>query len=313
MSGYLQMMDGLSIGVELGGTTIMEIPGYMTHRGLVWQLPRERHTEQPFPLGINIGGRMRDIKIGYGMDIDPIQTTLYAGKTVITDFGGVVSPRMDPPNEDEPDRRYFFQLYRSGSFQMPAFEYFMGLWPDHPIVTGKDHAGCTHAGAIPMDAINLVQNYCSVNYIYDDEEPGRDHWKIMSETDTSGDCEDFAITKATMLLDMGYSIDHMWMESGYDEEKDPETGEVIWRIGHMWLIVDTSGGIKVMDCATICSRSFIRNEYPLDGMTQISGPVWRKRTGPWSDGGVEVTHFPQPGHQFHIKAVDVPDATIYRG
>lgn len=85
-----------------------------------------------------------------------------------------------------------------------------------------------------MQRINLEVN---TNVTYAEEADGVDEWKIGQ---TSGDCEDIAITKRKRLLSAGWPSGALRIATGITREG----------IGHAVLIVTTSKGDLVLDNRT---------------------------------------------------------------
>lgn len=83
-----------------------------------------------------------------------------------------------------------------------------------------------------MEEINAFVN---TNYTYIHDPAGSDYWEFVS-TLGHGDCEDFALEKAKLLLAKGYPASALHLESGVSRGMPPATG------GHGWLIVQTDEG-----------------------------------------------------------------------
>jgi len=110
--------------------------------------------------------------------------------------------------------------------------------PDFPLVTSAG-GGRIQASQKLTEDLAAVNRYVNSAYRYtlDKQQYGRlEHWSLMAEGG-SGDCEDFALTKARRLMDMGYPASAMHIEIG----RTP-AGE-----GHAWLIVRTSAGDIALD------------------------------------------------------------------
>jgi len=74
-------------------------------------------------------------------------------------------------------------------------------------------------------------------YKLDTETYGKlEHWTTMSPGG-SGDCEDFALTKAKALLDLGYPASAIHIEIGLTQKG----------VGHAWLVVQTDKGDIALD------------------------------------------------------------------
>jgi predicted transglutaminase-like cysteine proteinase len=89
---------------------------------------------------------------------------------------------------------------------------------------------------------------------------GGENWKILANGET-GDCEDFALTKAKMLLDLGYPASALHIECAmYKDAPVPN-------VGHAWLVVQTDQGDYALDNlhnevqANINMKSIIGTDY----------------------------------------------------
>lgn len=115
---------------------------------------------------------------------------------------------------------------------------FCALNPTFALVTNTDDTTITNTAALQADlkSVNSEVNDAS-RYIKDVDQYGKlENWALM-EVGGSGDCEDFALTKAKKLLDLGYPASAIHIEVGL-----LPNGE-----GHAWLVVQTSTGDIALD------------------------------------------------------------------
>jgi predicted transglutaminase-like cysteine proteinase len=134
----------------------------------------------------------------------------------------------------------------------PGWVAFAVANPYHPLVTNNDNT------CLPLTS-QLIADMTEVNYTvnhgcsYIKESGGSDNWRIMNPGE-SGDCEDFALTKAQLLLDKGYPASALHIECGvllgYGDPAPPfptgfgagEETEL-----HAWLVVQTEGTDYALD------------------------------------------------------------------
>ena len=116
---------------------------------------------------------------------------------------------------------------------------------DCPLVTNNGNTKITVTDQVLAD-LNSVNAYVNDNHTYLGDDNSDDNWQIM-QPGGSGDCEDFALTKAQKLLDMGYPAAAIHIEGGYVDTETP---------GHAWLVVQTTGGDYALDRS---SNSIILN------------------------------------------------------
>lgn len=108
--------------------------------------------------------------------------------------------------------------------------------PAFPLVTNNVNTKITMTSQVMAD-LNTVNYNVNHTHAYVPEPAGSDNWKIMGEGE-SGDCEDFALTKAQALLDLGYPASAIHFEAGVN----PAGGR-----GHGWLVVQTTSGDYALD------------------------------------------------------------------
>jgi predicted transglutaminase-like cysteine proteinase len=150
-----------------------------------------------------------------------------------------------------------------------GWENFAERYSDFALVTNTSDTDIAYSSSLMADIDNInkqVNRTC--NYMKDTG----DQWNIMSDYG-SGDCEDFALTKAKRLLDLGYPASALHLEIGY-----AQNGQ-----GHAWLVVQTTSGDYILD---------VNYQSPMQ-----SGSVpftdRRRQTGmEWKVSGVKLTNVP---------------------
>ena len=112
--------------------------------------------------------------------------------------------------------------------------------PSHALVTNTLNSEITYSAQLmtDMQTVNAAVNH---NHTYVSEPLGHDNWKIMTPGQ-SGDCEDFALTKAQALLNLGYPASALHIECSQIDNPAPGT-----RAGHAWLVVQTTTGDYALD------------------------------------------------------------------
>ncbi|MFZ4436824.1 MAG: transglutaminase-like cysteine peptidase [Syntrophales bacterium] len=134
-------------------------------------------------------------------------------------------------------------LYISPS-PAPAWGVFSAANPTWPLVSNNLNTQITMTGTARSD-LNAVNKAVNDTHGYTGE--SGDVWRIMEEGET-GDCEDFALTKAQRLLDMGYPASALHIEMGIKETD--------YTKAHAWLVVQTTEGDYALD---ISGDTIIRN------------------------------------------------------
>jgi predicted transglutaminase-like cysteine proteinase len=108
---------------------------------------------------------------------------------------------------------------------------FCGENPDNPMTTNTGDTQITMSDQLMADMLEVnaeVNN--NYKYKFDSENYGiGDVWTPMSEGGT-GDCEDFALTKAKLLIAKGYPASAIHIEIGVTAKGT----------GHAWLVIQTS-------------------------------------------------------------------------
>jgi predicted transglutaminase-like cysteine proteinase len=150
-----------------------------------------------------------------------------------------------------------------------GFAFFAGRYPDHPIVSRVDldygdinPDNWDEGWAGTESLLSYVNSYVFQNYTYVSEEPTFDNWRFMTSQIPFGDCEEFAITQAQMLLERGVPVENLQLEVGIKVTKNG-LGEIIKRVGHAWLVAYG----QALD-GTITTRESMQEKYPVDGKIQ---------------------------------------------
>ena len=118
---------------------------------------------------------------------------------------------------------------------------FADRYPDHPLVTNTDYSEEFEISDGQLAQLNSENVYVNSNYRYQSDKSGfriGESWDVMPAPGSGGDCEDFALTKATRLAAAGWPASRMGIAICYTE-----TGE-----GHAVLAVRTSNrGVLILD------------------------------------------------------------------
>lgn len=183
---------------------------------------------------------------------------------------------------------FFDMITRSSSFEPNGFFWFASRYYDHPITTGIDNHEVIHdyteemtpeqkaaLDATKLEIVRQINDYVNNTYAYESDID--DEWEFLGSGNNAGDCEDFALTKINMLLNLGFPIKDFKLQGGYQNEIDSPFEHRI--IGHLWVLykdlyaMDNSGDLK--DPADLLLI------YPKE-IKQISGCTWQT-------SGVETT------------------------
>jgi predicted transglutaminase-like cysteine proteinase len=136
--------------------------------------------------------------------------------------------------------RVFYFVYTSFYMATDVFrgwKNFQTANPSHPLVTNK-RSGTIRLTRKVLHDLESVNNRVNHAHTYSPE--NADTWYIMTSGE-SGDCEDFALTKAQELLDLGYPAHALHIEGGL-----VGSGEYAG-VGHGWLVVQTDCGDLALD------------------------------------------------------------------
>ena len=117
--------------------------------------------------------------------------------------------------------------------------------PAFALVTNNSDSKIAITPQVLID-LNTINNDVNTTHSYVSDPLGSDNWKILGVGE-SGDCEDFALTKAKALLDLGYPASAIHVEAGLIDGSS---------IGHAWLVVQTTGGDFALDTS---SASIVEN------------------------------------------------------
>jgi predicted transglutaminase-like cysteine proteinase len=110
--------------------------------------------------------------------------------------------------------------------------------PAFPLVTNNANTKITMTAQLMIDMTD-INTLVNTSHAYAPDWPN-DNWRIMLGGET-GDCEDFALTKAHDLLDLGYPASALHIEAAMID------GQVF---GHAWLVVQTTTGDYALDTSS---------------------------------------------------------------
>jgi len=136
--------------------------------------------------------------------------------------------------------------------------------PSFALVTNSASTTIANTQALAADLaeVNAYVNSRS-HYTRDEDQYGKlEHWTVMTEGG-AGDCEDYALTKAQILLDRGYPASALHIE----------VGQTLAGEGHAWLIVQTDGGDIALD--NNYSRPMRSWELPYTDRMRQTGADWQ--------------------------------------
>lgn len=142
-----------------------------------------------------------------------------------------------------------------------GYQEMVSLYPNHPLFSRQNIYDIVDRTAEDeASSRNFINHY--VNTIFEYREETKPFWHFMSaETYTYGDCEDFALTKAQMLIEAGWDVSRIKLEGGWEKEEigsyagTPTYGP---GKGHMWLLIDDS---IVMDISSGRTRESLLEQY----------------------------------------------------
>lgn len=151
-----------------------------------------------------------------------------------------------------------------------GFYWFASRYKDHPIITGRNDAAYNPGLTIQeCDAIvRYVNQYVNEHYTY--RKDTGDSWEFLNQARTSGDCEDFALTKIDLCLKMGVPIHLLKFAYGLPESTSNGSGHawVVYRGQHV-LDISSNDFLTVDD---MIAKGYVR----LGGQVQgnVSGLRW---------------------------------------
>lgn len=226
--------------------------------------------------------------------------------TLPTEFGGYIEPAtlngnfiidLGGPAADDPFS-WCGQFLRAFTRVPTGFEFFAGRYPDHPIITGVNAQEPVAMEPEQEEmTIAQVQAYVAGKYDYiEDGTRSADIWEFLSDINTEGDCEDFALTKIQLLHDSGFAITRLQLQAGvkyvsYNPKVYDDAGnEILQGIGHVWVLID---GDIVLDQDGPVKHLSDMDEWQ-DRMTQTK-LVWRVDAT-----GEEFTAIPWPHEDFDM-------------
>jgi len=192
-----------------------------------------------------------------------------------------------------------------------GINFFYGRYADHPICTGVDNmdVDAERTNGTKLSDLQYVNSYVNNRYTYSPDRPGFswttvfDRWMFLDDYfHDSGDCEDFCLTKAQMLLERGWSVSDLRLELGFSGDLSNPT----FLEGHMWLNASIGAANYVLNTSqdSLMDTTAIKSEYPQLGARQISGPIWR-----WVDNsGAEYGPTYAP-YQFTVNGIPHFDFT----
>jgi hypothetical protein len=239
-------------------------------------------------LSISLKGYATKTAENFGGSITSITISSIYDK-YITNYGGITFSaheyadsfckqfihKMYQPGYDDLDTDY--DVYFNIQSALYNFSLFAALYYDHPVVTGVDIY--TPKGSYPSSDLTEVNNYVNSKYTYvPDRSLGysSDCWVILTEVDIGGDCEDFALTKLQKLLEYGWPISKLHLESGV---KLDEYGN---RSAHAWLVAESDDGVYVLDNGSVShsltTREAMQAVFNKKNIYQISGMTWQAVT-----------------------------------
>jgi predicted transglutaminase-like cysteine proteinase len=144
----------------------------------------------------------------------------------------------------ESDLYYIFTSLYMSPYAYTGWVNFCNDNPSFPLVFNNLNTEMAMTTKLMEDlqAVNYSVNHA---HTYVPDPSGHDTWSILMPGQ-SGDCEDFALTKAQALLQMGYPASALHIEcSNIDPITPPNPNEV--RIGHAWLVAQTDVGDYALD------------------------------------------------------------------
>jgi predicted transglutaminase-like cysteine proteinase len=173
-----------------------------------------------------------------------------------------------------------------------GFYWFASKYYDHPIVTGQDGELISRTVEEEMALALEINAYVNNTYTYASE--NTDDWEFMGQGRPAGDCEDFMLTKAQMMIDAGISIQNIKLDCGFPDETSEET----FVSGHAWLLYRNQ---YVMDTSSNSFKTVAEMmvRYPRR-RTQISGLTW------YCEGFIKTIPVDSlwPTHEVDIKILD---------
>lgn len=264
-------------GQESAKQTMYEYPNEMKYGCVHWNIKNIGYTDDlTLNFSIAISCRCPAVPTSFGATTrvtqTPTSSSVAYGLTIDIDNGG------------------FFDMITRGSFFEPSgFFWFASKYYDHPLVTGEDNHTVTYQYAENMtqaekDALDTsklsiveaVNAYVNTEFEYrlDIDE----QWDFMGNGLEYGDCEDFAITKVQMLLNLGFPIADFKLQAGY--ELEPVDWRDHRRVGHLWVLYKNQ---YVLDIDT----NTLKTQAEMLAIWQNT--ILQVRGLTWTAGGVEYS------------------------
>jgi len=232
--------DNIVVTVSVGNGELFSYPSPNNYSAMFTSLTGSFSTDNGIEASMRMKGSLPNIPTSFG---GYIQAPTLDGM-LIKDYGG---PKADDPFS------WVGRFLRKITKVPEGFEFFAGRYPDHPIVTGADATTpLTLSPGQEAATLNQVQAYVTAKYPYVADGTNEDEWTFLSDINPSGDCEDMALTKIQLLLEAGFSISRLRLQTGvkyvsYEPKIYDANGvEILKTIGHVWLLVDSN---TVLDSA----------------------------------------------------------------
>lgn len=225
-------------------------------------------------LYLNVKNKSWQVPSVWGATIVPITTVVYGGDTYITNYGGFARINgVEYANSRAWQTRVF---PNDPQATLNPFAFFARFYGGHPLVTGVD---IYTAGTCPLSDLLEVNTLVNTDYTYEYDylKYRGEKWKIMNAAYPFGDCEDFAVTKADMLLKRGWPISSLHLHGGFQRHIGTD-GFPDYQ-GHLWLEVVVENTTYVLDnlsnpLRTVAEMIDAEDGYPEFQVYQRSGLVW---------------------------------------
>lgn len=209
-------------------------------------------------MDLSLSGRLSTLPTEFG---GYVEAPVFSGLEIVSAGG----PKATGPYT------FFGDFLRTTTKIPTGFAAFAGAYYDHPIITGVDFGSpISPTGAAAISSLTTVNDYVNNKYTYVADTV--EYWSFLSQLDTTGDCEDFALTKIQRLLDDGWSINDLQLACGiklisYDPPVFDDDGiEIKKQIGHVWVLVNES--IALNNGGALTTQAAMVALYPVDALTQ---------------------------------------------
>lgn len=156
---------------------------------------------------------------------------------------------------------------------LPGWDDFKERNPSHPLVLNISETVLPMTEALMAD-LRSVNDDVNENYQYqlDNEQYVKNEYWTLMQPGGRGDCEDFALTKAQKLLDLGYPASALMIETGMHGQ-----------YGHAFLSVNTSSGLMSLDIN-------YKDVLPSNNTEYTSRKLLKG--GKWIEKGIKVDNVP---------------------